>query len=354
MLLGLGLPKDEAFDLVGNKQKVEAILQQRFGEADYANQVYALAMGAGKTILMATMMTYDFVLSFYYPKDNRFAKNVLVFAPDTTIIESLKEIKNFDYTKILPKEYQNILLNVKYHYLEDTDTPLVPIGNYNVIVSNSQKIILKTSNLTNAVKQSLFANAGFMEKREVENNRLRALRELSNLAIFVDEAHHSYGENLEGALKKTRQTINYLHTHAPLIGVINLTGTPYIKNRMIDDVVYSFGLKQGIEKGILKQVRFSEYGNVKSTKFIEEVVDAFLSEYGENRLEGRLPKIAFYTASIDDLQNNFRPQLEKILTNKGIPLDKILEYHTEAEDSKEEFLMVDTPESSKQFILLVG
>jgi hypothetical protein len=32
----------------------------------------------------------------------------------------------------------------------------------------------------------------------------------------------------------------------------------------------------------------------------------------------------------------------------------VLEYHTEAEDSKEEFLVLDTSESKKQFILLVG
>ena len=63
-----------------------------------------------KTILMATFLIYDFVLSYYHPDDARFAKNALVFAPDTTIIESLKEIKTFDYSKVLPKEYQNILV----------------------------------------------------------------------------------------------------------------------------------------------------------------------------------------------------------------------------------------------------
>ena len=62
---------------------------------------------------------------------------------------------------------------------------------------------------------------------------------------------------------------------------------------MIADVVYHFGLKQGIEKGILKKVKIFDYGVVRSQKFIEEVVDVFISEYGTRRLEGRLPKIAF-------------------------------------------------------------
>ena len=354
MLLGLGIPKDEAFDLLDDKKKIEELMADKFGVSDYPNQVYALTMGAGKTILMAVMTTYDFVLSFYHPNDKRFAKNALVFAPDTTIIESLKEIKTFDYTRVVPKEYQNILLNVKYHYLESPETPLSPIGNYNIIVSNSQKIILKTRRAAENTTKRLFGERSELEKKEIENRRLAAIRGLSNLAIFVDEAHHSYGKTLEGTLKKTRQTINYLHGNTPLVGVINLTGTPYVSNKMIADVVYHFGLKQGIEKGILKQVRFFEYTQVKSGKFIQDVVDKFWGEYGEERVESRLPKIAFYAASINDLQKDLRPKLEVILANRGISLDKVLEYHTEAEENKEEFLNCDTIDSKKQFILLVG
>lgn len=354
MLLGLGVPKDEAFDLLDDKKKIEELMADKFGVSDYPNQVYALTMGAGKTILMAVMATYDFVLSFYHPDDKRFAKNALVFAPDTTIIESLKEIKTFDYTRVIPKEYQNILLNVKYHYLESPETPLSPIGNYNIIISNSQKIILKTRRTAENSTKRLFGEWSELEKKEIENRRLAAIRALSNLIVFVDEAHHSYGKTLEGTLKKTRQTINYLHGNTPLVGVLNLTGTPYVNNKMIADVVYHFGLKQGIEKGILKQVRFFEYTQVRSDKFIQDVISKFWDEYGEERLESRLPKIAFYAANIDDLQKELRPKLEKVLAERGISLDKVLEYHTEAKENKEEFLNCDTIESKKQFILLVG
>ncbi|HOX30540.1 MAG TPA: DEAD/DEAH box helicase family protein [Candidatus Paceibacterota bacterium] len=356
LLIGLGIPKSEAFELIGNDKEIERRLAEAFGTSDYANQVYALTMGSGKTILMAAMMLYDFTLSFYHPKDGQFAKNALVFAPDTTIIESLKEIKTFDYSKVLPKEYANIVLNIKYHYLESPESALAPIGNYNVIVSNSQKIILKTRNGNgngNATKR-LFGDTNEMERREVENARLQAIRQLSGLIVFVDEAHHSYGQTLEGTLKKTRQTIEYLHKNTPLTAVINLTGTPYVNNKMIADVVYHFGLKEGIERGILKQVHISDYGNVKSQQFVSEVVDTFLSEYGTKKLEGRLPKIAFYSASIEDLRKELKPKLEKELTQRGISFDKILEYHTEAEESKDEFLKLDTAESKKQFVLLVG
>jgi len=358
LISSLGLSKEQAYELVFDKDKEEKInkrIQEQYNGVDYANQVYALTMGAGKTILMGTMMLYDFVLSYYHPDDKRFAKNALVFAPDTTIIESLKEIKSFDYTKVLPREYQSVVLNIKYHYLESTDTPLTPIGNYNVVVSNSQKIILKTRH-KEARQTALFRDESILKNRAVENKRLQAIRELNDLIVFVDEAHHSFGTTLEGSLKKTKETINYIHKEGktPLVAVINLTGTPYINNKMISDVVYHFGLKTGIEKGILKQVRFLGYSNVKTEGFIEDVIVKFWEEYKENRLEGKLPKIAFYASNIEDLQTELRPKLEAILSKLKISQDKILEYHTEAEKSKDEFLKLDTVDSKKQFVLLVG
>lgn len=358
LISSLGLSKEEAYELVFDKNKEEKInrrIHEQYNSIDYANQVYALTMGAGKTILMGTMMLYDFVLSFYHPGDRRFAKNALVFAPDTTIIESLKEIKSFDYTKVLPREYQTVALNIKYHYLESTDTPLTPIGNYNVVVSNSQKIILKTRH-TEENQTALFRDESTLRNRAVENKRLQAIRELNDLIVFVDEAHHSFGTTLEGSLKKTKETINFIHKEGktPLVAVVNLTGTPYIGGKMISDVVYHFGLNSGIEKGILKQVRFLGYSNVKTQEFIEDVVDKFWNEYSEKRLEEKLPKIAFYAASIEDLRTELRPKIEAILSKLKIPQDKILEYHTKEEKSKDEFLQLDTQGSEKQFILLVG
>lgn len=358
LILSLGLSEKEALDLAfdsAKKKKIDELLHKQYNGLDYSNQVYALTMGSGKTILMGTMMLYDFVLSFYHPNDKRFGKNAMVFAPDTTIIESLKEIKTFDYSRVLPKEYQNIALNIKYHYLESPETPVNPIGNYNIVISNSQKIILKTRHKEDKQSQ-LFRDESLLRSKAIENKRLQSIRELNDLLVFVDEAHHSFGTTLEGTLKKTKETINYIHKEGktPLVGVINLTGTPYVNNKMIGDVVYHFGLKAGIEKGILKQVKFYEYGNVKTEGFIEDVVDRFWNEYKEKRLEGRLPKIAFYSASIDDLQTELRPKLESILSKKGISNNKILEYHTEAEENKDDFLVVDTPQSEKQFILLVG
>jgi tRNA 2-selenouridine synthase SelU len=58
-----------------------------------------------------------------------------------------------------------------------------------------------------------------------------------------------------------------------------MTGTPYIDGKMIHDVVYYYGLKSGIEDGILKQAEVIEYGDVKGGEFLLNVVNEFWKEH---------------------------------------------------------------------------
>ncbi len=92
---------------------------------DYPNYIYALTMGLGKTILMATCIFYEFLLARKYPRDKRFCHNALVFAPDKTVLQSLREIMTFDKTKVIPPEYARVLdANIKFHFLEESGTIL--------------------------------------------------------------------------------------------------------------------------------------------------------------------------------------------------------------------------------------
>lgn len=112
----------------------------------YPNYIYALTMGLGKTILMATCIFYEFLLMNKYPKDKRFCHNALVFAPDKTVLESLREIQTFDKRLVIPAEYCHILdNNVKFHFLDESGTTLNTLdgSEFNIIISNTQKIIKK-------------------------------------------------------------------------------------------------------------------------------------------------------------------------------------------------------------------
>ena len=359
-ILGFEQGVIELWDDLSKEKRIERVEKKLeelgFAEYGYANYVLALTMGSGKTILMGVLMMYEFVISFNHPDDERFAKNALVFGPaDTGIVEVLKEIKTFDYSSVIPREYEDILLNVKYWYLEKPETPLNPLGNYNVVVSNSSKIILRNWSDSNK------GNRLFELRKESANKRLMAIQGLENLAVFVDEAHHSYGDDISKKLNQSRKTIHHLAENTNVVTVANLTGTPYVKNVMLPDTVYTFGLQQGVEKGILKQVTVSNHGSskdVQSEDFVNSVIDTFWKEYGEERITGRLPKIAFYTTDITMLEE-LEENLDKALQKLKIPLSKKVVWHSsftgdKKRDADYEFNRLDTPESEKQFILLVN
>lgn len=362
LLRALGFTADiiELFDDLAEDKKVDRIEKKLselgFAEYGYANYVLALTMGAGKTILMGVLMMYEFIISYKHDTDTRFAKNILLFGPaDTGIIEVLKEVKNFDYGSVIPREYDDILLNIKYWYLEKPETPLNPIGNYNVIVTNSSKIIIRNW------KDTHKGNTLFDLRKDPVNKRLRALQGLESLAVFVDEAHHSYGDDVSEKLNQSRLTIAHLAEQTNVITVANFTGTPYVKNVMLSDTVYTFGLQQGMEKGILKLVEITNHGrtdDVQSEDFVNTGIDTFWKKYGDNRIEGRLPKIAFYTTDITMLEK-LETNLDKALRKHKIDLSKKLVWHStftgdKKKDADYEFNRLDTPESEKQFVLLVN
>ncbi|HDQ71502.1 MAG TPA: hypothetical protein ENN19_05325 [Chloroflexi bacterium] len=71
---------------------------------DYPSYILALAMGAGKTMLIGAIIASEFAMALEYHPDGEgpFIQNGLVFAPGLTILESLRELADVDYSKILP------------------------------------------------------------------------------------------------------------------------------------------------------------------------------------------------------------------------------------------------------------
>ena len=352
-----GMPSADKLRRMAEAQELVEAIEETLMGVDYPNAIYSLAMGTGKTILVAAMIFYEFILSWKRPDDPRFAKNALVFCPDLTIIESLREIQEIDRSRIMPGEYVNFLdANLKFHYLAESGAELTVLSGstHNVIVSNVQKIILRRYSRPSAAR-TLFGDTRRAEAELVSNARLQRLQELDNLAVFVDEAHHSFGRSLEGNLKRVRETINHLHTRTPLVGCVNLTGTPYVNNRMLPEVVYHYPLADSIQDGHLKEVRFYDYSRVKTEEFVRDVARRFWETYGEERREELLPKMAFYCATIRELEDEFRPLLEKALVALDIPTDKILVNHSRVDDDAiRRFRELDRPYSPHQFVLLVG
>ncbi len=355
----------------------------------YSNYIFALTMGLGKTILMATCIFYEFLLANKYPNDPRFCHNVLVFSPDKTVLQSLKEIQTFDKSKVIPQEYVRILdSNIKFHFLEETGTTLNTLddSDFNVIISNNQKIILRKKHIEDTPVQKIFNDQDrksdideiFSELYGIEqhmeegdlifNQRFEKITRLSQLGIYVDEAHHLFGKQLDKDLydkskSSLRTTINMLANRlnqkgSRVVACYNYTGTPYVGNNILPEVVYSYGLKEAIASGYLKDAEPLAFKNVKNETFIRSVVTDFWNKYGKNRYENMLPKLAIYGSEIKEVEEEILPTLEKVLEELNIATDKILVNVGNSRLTKDndinEFNNLDTEKSNKQFIILVG
>lgn len=361
----------------------------------YPNYIFALTMGTGKTILMATCIFYEFLLGNKFEKDARYCHNALVFAPDKTVLHSLKEIESFDLTRVVPPEYVNFLTtHLRFHYLEEAGTSLDTLdrSRFNIIVSNTQKIILKRQRKEKTSVDKLFGATGetlattgvyadaadlynFDQPEEegelTTNQRFEKLRRLEQLGIFVDEAHHAFGKALAKDMgvgaKETdtslRTTIDILAASlnasgTRVVACYNYTGTPYVGREVLPEVVYAYGLKEAIKKCYLKKVMLHGYGNTRTDEFVDIAIEAFLKESGDLRPEGLLPKLAFFATTIDELTGELKPAVERALLKHGISTSRILvnvgDEKLTTNDDIREFNRLDTEGSEKQFILLVN
>lgn len=379
------------------KEQYEDLFAQmrRYGRA-YPNYIFALTMGTGKTILMAACIFYEFLLANKFPKDPHYCHNALVFAPDTTVLESLREIQTFDKSLVVPPEYVRwVDANIRFHFLDQAGTTLDTLdgSRFNLIISNTQKIILKRQHQEKSPLELLLSSGkptyqsgsvydqaadlyAFDEPSdEVElttNQRFEKLRRLQQLGVYIDEAHHAFGRNLArdvGAEKDTRPTslrltidelaasLDRAGTH--VVACYNYTGTPYVSNRVLPEVVYAFGLQDAIDKQYLKQIRINGYTNPRTAEFVRLAIDDFLAHNDlDDRYETLRPKLAFFAATIQELQEELRPAVELALARHGIPSSKILvnvgDPKLTTDDDIREFNRLDTPGSEKQFILLVN
>jgi len=310
----------------------------------YPSYILALAMGAGKTVLIGSIIATEFAMALEYP-DANFVKNALVFAPGKTILGALKEISDIPYEKILPERlYKQFITTVKFTYTRDgeKDIPIIKGSSFNVIVTNTEKIRIQKHTITQTLIKDFLGNSSKIDeiKQEVANLRLQTIASLPNLAIFSDEAHHTYGLNLGKELKRVRQTVDYLADNTNVLVVVNTTGTPYYKKQVLKDVVYWYGLSQGIKDGILKEVRGNivGYPNVSDEEFIKDVIIDFFRNYKNVKIyDGSPAKLAIYFPKIEDL-TNAKPIVERILIDMGLNPSIVLEVHNKSsEDIKDLF-----------------
>ena len=327
----------------------------------YPSYIFALAMGTGKTVLIGTIIATEFAMALRYPEAN-FMKNALVFAPGTTIIESLREISDIPFEQILPSSlHRDFLANLKITYPQTgaKDIQVQPESTYNVIVTNTEKISLR-ANVKKRSNQSLLDFEEKKEQAELEANlRLQKITSLPSLGVFSDEAHHTYGNKMDSELKRVRETVNYIDEKTDLIAVVNTTGTPYYKRQVLREVVAWYSLGEGIEDNILKSLHKGivhyHIGDGSEEEVIQNVIEVFFENYSDVTLpNGAKAKIAFYFKTQEHLDTS-RTYIEKALVEVGQSSTLILVNTQKSSQAEiDEFNSLNDPDNQKRILLLIG
>lgn len=351
------IKSDDAFV---KKYKLEAVRETL--TLAYPSYILALAMGAGKTVLIGTIIATEFAMALEYP-DGPFVNNALVFAPGKTILGALKELSDIPFEKLLPQRlYKQFITTVKFTYTRDgeKDIPIIKESRFNLVVTNTEKIRIQKQSITKSLIRGLFTDPSKEDeiKQEVANQRLQTLASLPNLAIFSDEAHHTYGMALGEELKKVRKTVDYLAKGTNVLVVINTTGTPYYGRQILKDVVYWYGLSQGINDGILKEVRDNivGYEDIGDDVFLTDLIVDFFKNYKDVKIYDNSPaKLAIYFPQIEDIAPA-KLAIEQTLVDIGLDPSILLEVHNKSPDDVKDFFdnRINDPHIPYRIFLLVN
>ena len=358
---------------------------------DYPSYILALAMGAGKTILMGSIVATEFAMAMEYP-GGPFVENALIFAPGKTILSALRELSDVPYERLLPpRMHKPFAASLKLTFTRDGDKqiPLVWGSAFNVIVTNTEKIRIQKPNARgNGQQAPLFAGTKVEEATELANLRLQAVASLPHLAVFSDEAHHTYGQKLLGkwvtdpvsgelvfkddGIKKVRRTIDYLAEETNLIVVVNATGTPYFERQPLRDVVVWYGLGEGIRDGVLKElannIKVFDLADDKpgeADTLVANVIDDFVRDYWGVTLPpspgqpggqaGAPARLALYFPNIET-RDELRGAVESALARHGIGTDTLLAVDGKSSEAvRRQFEAVArNPEAPERVLLLVN
>ena len=119
--------------------------------------------------------------------------------------------------------------------------------------------------------------------------------------------------SLRLTIDKLAASLEQAGTH--VCACYNFTGTPYVGQQVLPEVIYGYGLKEAIDKAFLKKVRLHSYENPKSEEFVKLVIKNFWEKLRRTTTRGNATESSpLFASTIDELKNELRPAVESALS----------------------------------------
>jgi hypothetical protein len=356
-----------------------------FYGVNYADYLFSLPMGAGKTFLMAALMYLDLYFAQTEPNNKLFAHNFLILIPSglkSSIIPSLKSIEQFEPSWVIPEPTaSNLKRLIKFEVLDESKSAsksnkaknpnVQKIARHQpfdtltglIMVVNAEKVILDRLELS---KQHELIEKTEDEKDAQANELRNFIGKIPHLQILIDEVHHATDSDI-----KLRQVVNKWNECGNVNSVLGFSGTPYLEKKekipfgesvsfeseQITNTVYYFPLIEGIKTFLKNPQIKSEERGLNSLQIIRKGVEEFQEKYSSKIYsDGTNAKLAIYCGTIERLENEVYPFL---LGMVGMNSNKLLKFHKgnkefpQPQDSELDFKLLDEHVSRKEIILLV-
>ena len=390
----------------------EANYKALFYDITYPDYLFSLPMGAGKTYLMAAMIYLNLYFAEQNPTDPTFAHNFLVLAPSGTkssIVPSLRKIRDFDPTWVLPPEDAKRLKRaLSFEVLDQGASAARSNRTRNpnaqkimahapldrsfglVAVVNAEKVILDRLDKD---ADSPLLSKDEMARVRVANELRDCLGKLNHLALLVDEAHHvptarkAAGEEVSEI--RLRTVIHGWAAKGNVTEVLGFSGTPYldksdrfslrqyvkpihwhddpepykrkvVSSKEMTNVVHHFPLVKGVGAFLKRPVVRTCSGEFSAVQIVEDGVRAFMTRHRDTVWpDGTRAKLAIYAGTIERAETEIAPLVRRLLADYGLGEEALLIHHQGNKahpahpGSALAFARLDRPDSPVRVIVLV-
>lgn len=295
-------------------------------DEEWPRYVVKMATGAGKTKVISLLLAWSYFHRLYEP-DSRLARNFLVIAPNIIVLERLRAdfdgLRIFFNDPILPDNgYEGHNWRDDFQFtlhIQDDVRVVNHIGN--IFLTNIHRVFLGDMREPSLEDDDLrdYFLAPFGPKPVGKTTDSRAdlgeiVREISELAVFNDEAHHIHDPRM--AWFKSIQDIHHrmLQKDSRLALQVDVTATPKHNNGAIfAQTISDYPLVEAIHQNVVKhpilpdaasRARLQEQKSALFTERYSDYLQLGVEEWRKSFQEHQaLGKKAVLFVMVDDTRN---------------------------------------------------
>ena len=347
--------------------------EQELPEEDLLRYAIKMATGSGKTMVMALVVVWSY-FNRLREGSRRHADNSLIVAPNVIVYERLAKDfadgKIFHEFPFIPPAWKSRWkINIK---LRGDESPLAPSGN--LVVNNIHQLYESRQKKwePQSIVQAILGPEVAKDPTKPPQTLLERLKELDNLLVMNDEAHHVHDDEL-----KWNESLLSLHRSIPggLKMWLDFSATPKTPNNTYYPwIIVDYPLAQAVEDRIVKvplivhTVNKSDPERITSANVVQKYgswITAALKRWKTHYdayQEIRKKPILFLMAEKNAYADRMAEAIKKQGKCYGIEEDEVMVIHTDStgevrksdlKQLRDEARDVDSPKSKIKVIVSV-